>query len=389
MRPRSPDEAHRAATPLELFFDLVFVVAIAQAASGLHHGIAEAHTAAAVLGYTMVFFAIWWAWMNFTWFASAYDPDDVAYRLVVFVQLTGALIFAAGLPRAFAAQDWRIGAFGYVVMRLALVAQWLRAARADPGRAPGARRYAIGVTLIQVAWVWLALGEVAESWFLPLFVTFAAVELLVPVWAERRAATPWHPAHIAERYGLLTIIVLGESILAATLALDAATAETGLTPVLVEIIAGGLLIVFSMWWLYFYRPVEPLLKNAPLWRGFAWGYGHYFVYAAGAAVGAGIAVATDHATAHATIGGFGAQMAVAAPVALYLVVLWVLHELQHPEVPTRAGGPLAAGLILATPLVGHAVLLTGLILALLLAAKLVRREGASFAPQVTGSPSRF
>lgn len=375
MRPRSPAEEHRAATPLELFFDLVFVVAIAQAATGLHHGVAEAHVGEALLGYAMVFFAIWWAWMNFTWFASAYDPDDVAYRLVVFVQLTGALILAAGVPEALAGQDWRIVAVGYVVMRLALVGQWLRAARSDPQRAAGALRYAIGIGLVQAAWIWFAFGSVDERWGVPLFVALAACELLVPAWAERRAPTPWHPGHMAERYGLMTIIVLGESILAATVGLEAATAAAGLTPALAEIIAGGLLIVFSMWWLYFHRPVEPLLEGAPLRRAFTWGYGHYFVYAAGAAVGAGIAVATDQVTAHGTIGAFGAQMALAAPVALFLFVLWLLHELQHPEVPTRAYGPVAAGLVLLTPFTGHAVLATGGILATLLAWKL--RTGTS------------
>ena len=77
---RSPHEAHRAATPLELFFDLVFVVAIAQAANGLHHAVAELHVVDGLIGYLMVFFAIWWAWMAFTWFASAYDCDDVRAR---------------------------------------------------------------------------------------------------------------------------------------------------------------------------------------------------------------------------------------------------------------------------------------------------------------------
>ena len=101
MTARSPHEPHRASTPLELFFDLVFVVAIAQAASGLHHAIAEAHALAGLVGYLMVFFAIWWAWMNFTWFASAYDCDDVPYRLAVFVQIAGALILAAGVPAMF------------------------------------------------------------------------------------------------------------------------------------------------------------------------------------------------------------------------------------------------------------------------------------------------
>jgi hypothetical protein len=82
----------------------------------------------------MVFFAIWWAWMNFTWFASAYDTDDNVYRLATLVQITGALTLAAGVPRAFDETDHRLVTYGYVIMRLALVAQWLRAARSDPER---------------------------------------------------------------------------------------------------------------------------------------------------------------------------------------------------------------------------------------------------------------
>jgi len=97
MRPRDPSEAHRVATPLELLFDLCFVVAIAQVAARLHHAIAEDHVGAAIPLFAMTFFAIWWAWMNFTWFASAYDTDDVPYRLLTLLQIVGVLILAAGM----------------------------------------------------------------------------------------------------------------------------------------------------------------------------------------------------------------------------------------------------------------------------------------------------
>ena len=137
MRARSPHEPHRVATPLELLFDLVFVVAISEAASGLHHAVAQAHVADGLTGYAMVFFAIWWAWMNFTWFASAYDNDDVPYRLAVFVQITGALIVAGGIPAMFESRVPNLATIGgYVVMRMAMVAQWLRASKADPNGAP-------------------------------------------------------------------------------------------------------------------------------------------------------------------------------------------------------------------------------------------------------------
>src|SRR5215204_3715190 len=102
---RDTHESPRASTPLELFFDLTFVVAIAQAAAGLHHGLVDGHPRQAIAAYLLTFFAIWWAWMNFTWFASAYDNDDAPYRLAVFVQMTGVLIIAAGVARAFTDED--------------------------------------------------------------------------------------------------------------------------------------------------------------------------------------------------------------------------------------------------------------------------------------------
>src|SRR5262245_11411331 len=123
---RDRDEAHRATTPLELLFDLCFVVAVAQAAARLHHGLADGQAGAAVLGYLLAFFGIWWAWMNFTWFASAYDTDDVLYRLFTLVQIAGVLVLAAGVPSAFELQDLTVTTIGYVVMRLAMVGQWLR-----------------------------------------------------------------------------------------------------------------------------------------------------------------------------------------------------------------------------------------------------------------------
>ena len=366
MGARSPHEAHRTATPLELFFDLVFVVAIAQAASGLHHAIAELHPIEGLFGYLMVFFAIWWAWMAFTWFASAYDTDDVPYRLLVFVQIAGALLMAAGIPAMFETRTPNIATVGgYVIMRLALVVQWLRVAASDPQRRTTAQRYATGITLLQTAWVAMLL--VPQYW-VPGFLTLAALDLTVPMWAEKASPTTWHPHHIAERYGLLTLIVLGESILAANTAIQSALAAGSVLSDLAPLIIGGLLIVYSMWWVYFDRPVHDLLTTTR--KAFVWGYGHYFVFGAAAAVGAGLAVAVDAATQTAKIGPVGAGVAVAIPVATYLICLWVLHD--RPEYRrTRGYGPIAAVLVLLMPFTGYGVPLIGVILATLVAAKLV------------------
>jgi low temperature requirement protein LtrA len=365
MRARSPHEAHRTATPLELLFDLVFVVAIAQAAGALHHAVTEAHAVDGLIGYLMVFFAIWWAWMNFTWFASAYDCDDVPYRLAVFVQIAGALILAAGVPTMFESRTPNLTVItGYVVMRLALVAQWLRAAASDPLHRTTALRYAVGIILLQIGWV--ALIFVPQFWMQG-FLTFITLELVVPIWAERSAPTTWHPHHIAERYGLLTLIVLGESILAATVAIQSALAAGEALSALLEIIIGGLLIIFSMWWIYFDRPVHDLLTS--LRTAIVWGYGHYLLFAAAAGVGAGLAVGVDHATHHAKVTAVGAGFAVAVPVAVYLLCLWILHD-RPAYRSTRPLGPAAALVVLLTPLTGHAVLFTGVVLAALVAAKI-------------------
>ena len=369
MTARSPHEAHRAATPLELFFDLVFVVAIAQAASSLHHAVSGAHVAHGLTGYLLVFFAIWWAWMNFTWFASAYDCDDVPYRLMVFVQMAGALIIAAGVPAMFEGQRPTTVTVGYLVMRSAVVAQWLRAGSADPAHRTTARRYAFGIATLQLAW--LALLFLPQLSILA-FVFFACLELLVPVWAERAAPTPWHPHHIAERYGLLTLIVLGESILAAMIAVQSALAGGERLAALAPTIIGGLLVVCSMWWIYFDRPVHDLLTTFR--KAFVWGYGHYFVFASAAAVGAGLAANVDLVTGHSKVGPVAAGYAVAIPAAVYLGCLWLLHD-RPAYRRTRAFGPVTAALILLSPFTGQGVLVTGLVLAALVTSKLLVKAG--------------
>jgi low temperature requirement protein LtrA len=121
MRGRDPGEMYRSTSALELLFDLCFVVAVSQAAAQLHHGIADGHLGSALCAYAAVFFAIWWAWMNFTWFASAFDTDDVPYRLLTLLQMAGVLVLASGVPAAFAHFDFKIVTFGYVVMRVAMI----------------------------------------------------------------------------------------------------------------------------------------------------------------------------------------------------------------------------------------------------------------------------
>ncbi len=363
MRARSTDEEHRAATPLELFFDLCFVVAVAQVSAELHHYLADGHAGNALGSYLAVFFAIWWAWMNYSWFASAYDVDDVPYRIATLVTIAGALVLAAGVPRAFADDDFALAVTGYIIMRVAMISLWLRAAVTDAPHRSTNRRYAAGLGAAQALWVsWLLLPP---GWQTPVFPVFAAFDLAVSPWAERRGASPWHPHHIAERYGLFTMIVLGESVLAATMAVQAAVDAHQASGELYAVAGGGLVTVFAMWWMYFAKPAHFFLSSTDT-ATFVWGYGHYLVFGAAAAVGAGLAVAVDQVTHHAHTSATAAAATVTIPVALFVLTLWVL-QVRPYHVGPRHGllYPAAAVLILAVTPAGPAIAVpvTALVLA--------------------------
>jgi low temperature requirement protein LtrA len=319
---RSADEHARASTPLELLFDLTFVVAVAAVAAQLAQAIAADHLGAGLLGYLMVFFAIWWAWMNFTWFASAYDADDTPYRLLTLLQMGGVLVLAAGVPAAFSRQDFVAVTIGYVIMRVAMLAQWARAARSDPRRRPTAVRYIVGIAAVQAGWL-LRLALPPTAGLIGFFVLVAA-EFVVPIWAERRAGTTWHPHHIAERYGLFTIIVLGECVLASSRALEPAVSAAGLRADTVLVGAGGLVLVFAAWWMYFLKPTgEGLARRRHL--GFWWGYGHYGVFAALAALGAGLEVVAETLNHPVAAPSTVVAFAVAVPVIVFMLLVWALH----------------------------------------------------------------
>lgn len=388
MGPRDPHESHRVATPLELFFDLVFVVAIASAAAELHHGLSAGHLET-VVGYTMVFFAIWWAWMNYTWFASAYDSDDVVFRLLTFTIMTGSLMLAAGVPDLFDDGQSGLVVAGYAVMRLGMVALWLRAARSHPEGRRTALTYAVGITVVQVLWIARLLLD-GDGVLMSTFFLLVLAELAVPILAERVGGpTPFHPHHIAERFALFTIIVLGEVILASVQALQGALAAPadaasaghavepgaalpaaggpgatgGMSGSLAMLIAGGLLLVFSLWWLYFKREHVDLIGQG---RAITWAfsYAHIVVFASVAAVGAALAAAVDVVQGVAEASPRTVALALATALSLYALTLSSLHAIaDRKPAMVGAAATLAAVAVVVAMLdldMGLRVLLMGL-----------------------------
>ena len=321
MAARDITENHRVSSPLELLFDLTFVVAIAQVAGQLAIAIAHDEVLGTIGPFLMVFFAIWWAWNQFTWLASAYDTDDALYRVFTMVQMAGVLVLAAGVPLAMH------GSFGYVtvgylIMRVGLLAMLVRAMKEDPDSRPTTARYVIGISVVQALWLLRLLLPAALG--MPAFVVLAIAELLVAPWASRARDLAWHPHHIAERYGLFTIILLGESVFASTTALQIGITENGITVELAVIAVAGLVLLFTLWWLYFAEPAgEGLVAHRE--RSYIWGYGHYLMFASLAAIGAGLEVTVESAGGHVAASPTLVCLAVAVPVSIFLVVLWAIH----------------------------------------------------------------
>lgn len=331
MTGRDPDERHRTATALELLFDLTFVVAFSLAGDQVAHLLADGHVGVAITGFSFVMFAVCWAWINFAWFASAFDTDDWFFRVTTMLQMVGVLILALGIAPIFhsldggAHLDNRVLVAGYVVMRVAMLVQWLRVAVQDPVHRRTALGYALTIGVAQVGWVVVAILDLPLTALFPVLVVLYVIELGGPALAERRgAATPWHAHHIAERYGLLVIIALGECILGTIAAMAAVVDRIGWNSEVVLVVVAGTGLTLGMWWAYFALPTGDLLR-ARRERSWVWGYGHIAVFASIAAMGAGLHVGAYVVEGEATIGVVGAVLAVAIPVLVFTVVFDALY----------------------------------------------------------------
>jgi low temperature requirement protein LtrA len=330
---RDPEEDHRASTPLELLYDLTIVVAFGSAADELAHFVAEDHVAAGVTGFVIATCAVSWAWLNYSWFASAYDTDDWVFRLATMVQMAGVIVLTLGLRQMFESLDEggtldnTVMVAGYVVMRVALLFLWWQVSRHDAERRATARLYVLAVGLTQVAWIAVAVADLELAPALAAFALLFGIEVTIPRVAERRAGTPWHPHHIAERYGLLVIITLGEVILGTVASLDAVVhGDAGWTVDAAVLLTAGVGLAFGCWWMYFVVPWGEVLVTHRE-RGFRFGYGHLVIFGALAAMGAGLHVAAFDLEGESAIGDVGAVLSVVIPFAIFAAVFYVLYSI--------------------------------------------------------------
>ena len=240
LRTGNQDKA-RHATWLELFFDLVFVVAVAE----LAHELSGDVSLAGFGRFVALFVPVWWAWIGATYYANRFDTDDALHRLLTFVQMVAAAALAVNVHHGLGETSAGF-AVSYAVFRFVLVLQYARAGRQVAEARALTRRFGTGFAV--AATLWLLSAFVPAPWRFVLWAAGLAVDFATPISAGRLHTTlAPHEEHLPERFGLFTIIVLGESAVGVVNGVTevAWTLGSFFTAVF------GFAVAFALWWLYF------------------------------------------------------------------------------------------------------------------------------------------
>jgi low temperature requirement protein LtrA len=266
-RLRSLEEPERLATWLELFYDLVFVAAVAMMGTRLVHDVSWS-SIASYLGY---FALVWWLWASHTFYANRYDTDDLIYRLLAGAQMVGVALIAVSVSLGEAGSTV-VFALGYTAVRLILLVLYARAYRHVVETRELVRGYLIGFGSASA--LWLVSIVVPEPYRFWLWAIAFAVDLSTPYVLRRvQAAAPLDVSHLPERFGLFTILVLGESIVAVTVGLSHVSWQLSTT--LVGIL--GLGTATCLWWINFDHLEGSVVRrrgDRRNWRPTVWIYSH-------------------------------------------------------------------------------------------------------------------
>jgi low temperature requirement protein LtrA len=349
------DQGERHATWLELFFDLVFVISIAEVA----HTLEDYRTLADFLGTAGLFVAVWWAWVGYTVYADRFDTDDVAHRALVLAGMLAVIAMALSVHDALHGGSARF-ALAFVAVRGIVL---LLNARARRHAAPARPLLNLFLAAFSTgAALWLLSVFVPEPARYVLWGVALVIELSAP-WVGRRqiVKAPVHASHLVERFGLFTLIVLGESVVRVA---QGAANVSDWTAATLAAAGGGFLIVAGLWWLYFDRIDEGAVRS--VLRGLVWNYAHLPLLAGLVSV----AVGTEYAIRDAAGGQLerSTTAALGGGTALYLLSTVVIG------LAVRRGGDRRLSLWLGSAAVSLAVGLVwplGLAVGLLVALDLV------------------
>jgi low temperature requirement protein LtrA len=232
-------EREQRVTPLELFFDLVFVFAITQVTGFLFRD----PTWGGLVRGLLLLGALWWAWGAYAWLTNTLDPEEGAVRLAVFAAIGAMLVVSLAVPGAFGADAVTFGV-AYLVVRLLHLVLFAIAGRGDRDLLRAVIRLVPTATIAPALLVIAGFLDGPEQ--LALWGTALAIDYLGPLVGGMRG---WRisPAHFVERFGLIIIIALGESIVAIGLGAAGLPLDTGVIAAALL----GLTVVACLWWSYF------------------------------------------------------------------------------------------------------------------------------------------
>jgi low temperature requirement protein LtrA len=226
-------------TPLELFFDLVFVYAITQVTQLMSHD----PTWRGVGRGMLVLAALWWAWTGYAWLTNTLEPEEGQVRAGMFGAMAAMLVVALAVPDAFGSDAVLFGV-AYLIVRLLHLLLYAIAGKRDPDLLGAVLRFTPSATLAPA--IILAAGFVDGPAQAALWVVALAVDYLGAL-IGRGAGWRVSPAHFAERHGLIVIIALGESIIA----IGVGAAGVSLTPGILSAAVLGMVAIAALWWAYF------------------------------------------------------------------------------------------------------------------------------------------
>lgn len=333
LRTAQDQEEERRATWLELFYDLVFVAAIAQVA----HSLSEHVSLSGFLGYVLLFIPIWWSWVGATFYATRFDTDDLGHRLLTLLQMIAIAVLAVNVHHGLGENSTGF-ALSYITVRSILIIQYLVAGYHVPEARDLTTWYARGFGLAVI--IWLLSIFVPAPWRFGLWGLGLIVDFATPLTAGHLVAkVPPSFSHIPERLGLFTIIVLGEGVIAVVRGV--AQLEWGISSAIEAVL--GMSIAFSLWWLYFDSVDGSPLKSMKYGRmgiGLIWLYAHLPLALGIAATGVGV----EHVIAsEAGIPLPGNERSlICFGVALCLMALSVIHLITCTLGTTRRRKILAA-----------------------------------------------
>ena len=334
-------EDERHATWLELFFDLVFVVAIAQLADGL----TEDPSLRQFLIFAGLFVAVWWAWVGYTFYADRFDTDDPPHRVLMIVGMFMVAVLASVIPDAFHGETAEF-ALAYAGVRAVVVLLNARAWWHLPAARPLLNVY-IAAFSASIA-LFLVSAAVEPPYRYWLWAVALAIDLGTPLASQERIRqVPIHSSHIPERVGLFTIIVFGESVLAVVVG----TTTVSWGPESAATAALGFAVAGALWWIYF-DYVDSTIVMQSITAGQVYLYSHLPLLIGLAALGGGIKLAIK-ATKDTGLTE-DVSWLVGGGVALFMASVAVMHLVTNVsrrdvDLWLRVG---AAGLALALGAVG-------------------------------------